>query len=143
MIYLPRSTWFSAVICETTYSKIECIQLSPCDCFKDMKRKLIEAYPQALSDKLSPQLMKMRLMHFNMKVLVTPLHEVVAGRILLHFPPVGFALVQYDPRKRGFFILFSLGLVPSLALRATFFSCLLYTSPSPRDRQKSRMPSSA
>ena len=23
------------------------------------------------------------------------------------------------------------------------FSCLLYTSPSPRDRQKSRMPSSA
>ena len=26
---------------------------------------------------------------------------------------------------------------------ATFYSCLLYTSPSPRDRQKSRMPSSA
>ena len=26
---------------------------------------------------------------------------------------------------------------------AQFFSCLLYTSPSPRDRQKSRMPSSA
>ena len=25
----------------------------------------------------------------------------------------------------------------------TFMSCLLYTSPSPRDRQKSRMPSSA
>ena len=25
----------------------------------------------------------------------------------------------------------------------TFISCLLYTSPSPRDRQKSRMPSSA
>ena len=30
-------------------------------------------------------------------------------------------------------------LVPSLAIGA----CLLYTSPSPRDRQKSRMPSSA
>ena len=26
---------------------------------------------------------------------------------------------------------------------ATFYTCLLYTSPSPRDRQKSRMPSSA
>ena len=26
---------------------------------------------------------------------------------------------------------------------ASFISCLLYTSPSPRDRQKSRMPSSA
>ena len=25
----------------------------------------------------------------------------------------------------------------------TYMSCLLYTSPSPRDRQKSRMPSSA
>ena len=30
--------------------------------------------------------------------------------------------------------------VPS---RASIFTCLLYTSPSPRDRQKSRMPSSA
>ena len=28
-------------------------------------------------------------------------------------------------------------------LAATYSSCLLYTSPSPRDRQKSRMPSSA
>ena len=27
--------------------------------------------------------------------------------------------------------------------RASFSLCLLYTSPSPRDRQKSRMPSSA
>ena len=27
--------------------------------------------------------------------------------------------------------------------KAVFFICLLYTSPSPRDRQKSRMPSSA
>ena len=28
-------------------------------------------------------------------------------------------------------------------LRSVFLDCLLYTSPSPRDRQKSRMPSSA
>ena len=28
-------------------------------------------------------------------------------------------------------------------LEALFYACLLYTSPSPRDRQKSRMPSSA
>ena len=27
--------------------------------------------------------------------------------------------------------------------REKFWDCLLYTSPSPRDRQKSRMPSSA
>ena len=30
-----------------------------------------------------------------------------------------------------------------LAVKGLLESCLLYTSPSPRDRQKSRMPSSA
>ena len=30
-----------------------------------------------------------------------------------------------------------------LVLDFAFYFCLLYTSPSPRDRQKSRMPSSA
>ena len=28
-------------------------------------------------------------------------------------------------------------------LHSKYYTCLLYTSPSPRDRQKSRMPSSA
>ena len=32
---------------------------------------------------------------------------------------------------------------PDLGLAKIYVSCLLYTSPSPRDRQKSRMPSSA
>ena len=32
---------------------------------------------------------------------------------------------------------------PAHGAVAQFFGCLLYTSPSPRDRQKSRMPSSA
>ena len=42
-----------------------------------------------------------------------------------------------------------MGFDPSLTMMITgfgtilFFFCLLYTSPSPRDRQKSRMPSSA
>ena len=31
----------------------------------------------------------------------------------------------------------------TVAARARLYACLLYTSPSPRDRQKSRMPSSA
>ena len=30
-----------------------------------------------------------------------------------------------------------------MAFIGLFYACLLYTSPSPRDRQKSRMPSSA
>ena len=33
--------------------------------------------------------------------------------------------------------------VKAIVGKATYPSCLLYTSPSPRDRQKSRMPSSA
>ena len=32
---------------------------------------------------------------------------------------------------------------PGIGLAAPQIGCLLYTSPSPRDRQKSRMPSSA
>ena len=34
-------------------------------------------------------------------------------------------------------------LAEALVNRGEFVTCLLYTSPSPRDRQKSRMPSSA
>ena len=34
-------------------------------------------------------------------------------------------------------------IVPAALGMALFMTCLLYTSPSPRDRQKSRMPSSA
>ena len=37
----------------------------------------------------------------------------------------------------------ALALTLALALCLGFITCLLYTSPSPRDRQKSRMPSSA
>ena len=36
-----------------------------------------------------------------------------------------------------------MGLLPTPHVRVEKGTCLLYTSPSPRDRQKSRMPSSA
>ena len=35
------------------------------------------------------------------------------------------------------------GGLPEVEFRKLYKTCLLYTSPSPRDRQKSRMPSSA
>ena len=35
------------------------------------------------------------------------------------------------------------GFLTMSLLSAMYYDCLLYTSPSPRDRQKSRMPSSA
>ena len=67
---------------------------------------------------------------------------VLAGRDLMGCAQTGtgktaaFALPMLDrltanaPRRKG-------------AIRALILTCLLYTSPSPRDRQKSRMPSSA
>ena len=73
-----------------------------------------------------------------------------AGKDGMKFFPFVFALF--------IFILFAnlLGMVPffftttshivvtlAMALMVFFLVCLLYTSPSPRDRQKSRMPSSA
>ena len=43
----------------------------------------------------------------------------------------------------GFMISYILFSLPVGRMVDKFNSCLLYTSPSPRDRQKSRMPSSA
>ena len=40
-------------------------------------------------------------------------------------------------------VLFGFGGADALTASDTLLTCLLYTSPSPRDRQKSRMPSSA
>ena len=49
--------------------------------------------------------------------------------------------------RGGLFVAGSLGYALSVknlyVMNVEFYTCLLYTSPSPRDRQKSRMPSSA
>ena len=44
-------------------------------------------------------------------------------------PPPDVTRMEYDMKDQ--------------LIRQTIMTCLLYTSPSPRDRQKSRMPSSA
>ena len=43
----------------------------------------------------------------------------------------------------GFAGLLDLGYIAFYAVGAYLYACLLYTSPSPRDRTRSRMPSSA
>ena len=48
------------------------------------------------------------------------------------------------PRKRHRFLVFTfMLLVVSPIVLIAYYFCLLYTSPSPRDRTRSRMPSSA
>ena len=59
--------------------------------------------------------------------------------------PVADLQYQFDARFMLSLIMATafLGGLDYAALEVGFFVCLLYTSPSPRDRQKSRMPSSA
>ena len=63
------------------------------------------------------------------------------------YHPVGLAMVVQGRDKMGIPLavngVFGNMGVACAALVTGFFICLLYTSPSPRDRQKSRMPSSA
>ena len=49
----------------------------------------------------------------------------------------------FPTKKQGFFMLTEFGEIWSTYFEMYLSRCLLYTSPSPRDRQKSRMPSSA
>ena len=56
-----------------------------------------------------------------------------------HVQPLREAIAAERPLE----IRLSQGGLPTIQLAITMRTCLLYTSPSPRDRQKSRMPSSA
>ena len=101
------------------------------------------------------------------RLVLAPLVFVLAVAAIVGLPVLALvALVASVPasrQRRGFrvlslavawLLLESVALVACLALwivsgfggrirTAPFQDCLLYTSPSPRDRQKSRMPSSA
>ena len=56
----------------------------------------------------------------------------------------GFDIEQQWDYENGFYLTSHLTRIPKmLAHYELYKSCLLYTSPSPRDREKSRMPSSA
>ena len=57
--------------------------------------------------------------------------------------PDGTAAIVKKLQKEFPVELFMLERKGKLGLGTAYITCLLYTSPSPRDRQKSRMPSSA
>ena len=67
----------------------------------------------------------------NIEQKVTIIGSGLMGHgIALKFAQHGFSVNVYDPNKEG-------------ETRKVDNTCLLYTSPSPRDRTRSRMPSSA
>ena len=53
----------------------------------------------------------------------------------------GYNLITFNDGKVTDFI--ELLFIPSFNFADSYITCLLYTSPSPRDRTRSRMPSSA
>ena len=69
--------------------------------------------------------------------MVIPLILIVGYVVIQGAPSLSWDFLTTNPRLGGI-----RGGIWS-ALVGTIYICLLYTSPSPRDRQKSRMPSSA
>ena len=63
--------------------------------------------------------------------------------IKLGFGDPNMEIKRDDPNRRKSFRARHNCDNPGPKWKARYWSCLLYTSPSPRDRQKSRMPSSA
>ena len=76
-----------------------------------------------------------------------PLYEAISGDeefiVLFIYEPLLINDVHYDKRHWRFIEQSLNDIEKKLSLHHKHLSCLLYTSPSPRDRQKSRMPSSA
>ena len=86
----------------------------------------------------APRIFKMTGLEENAALL----QSVGIGVTNLIFTFVGLWLIDRLGR-RTLLIIGSFGYIASLGLCAWAFSCLLYTSPSPRDQRGSRMPSSA
>ena len=59
------------------------------------------------------------------------------------FGSFGIKLLSSKDAKKAYVHVTAAGLRMKDSVMGTVTTCLLYTSPSPRDRQKSRMPSSA
>ena len=82
--------------------------------------------------------------YIGLKVEPRQAHETSVRRFDISYPTLDFTQRvkqwdQYDESAMGIVVRHIKGYVSRTHTR----SCLLYTSPSPRDRQKSRMPSSA
>ena len=80
---------------------------------------------------------------------LTTLGLLLLVRLGIYIPMPGIDRVAFKSfidqggQLIGFLDIFTGGGISTLGIFALGILCLLYTSPSPRDRQKSRMPSSA
>ena len=61
----------------------------------------------------------------------------------IHYPGSDKEFVEVYPLGSSAYVVFEKGMLLPDSFGYPTQTCLLYTSPSPRDRQKSRMPSSA
>ena len=118
-------------------------------CYVNLKTKTLETFPSVFSDTLDNKPMcaqEMQILCNQLAFFIPDFqHHTVAlrqltgkGRSFLWLPEHQF---EFDKLKN---ILSSDLIVWHFDhKRQVYCCCLLYTSPSPRDRQKSRMPSSA
>ena len=71
-------------------------------------------------------------------------YELIASYIISIAPPIVVAFCSYQAfLKKSSFLTLTIFLCLFLLTSKYSWSCLLYTSPSPRDVEESRMPSSA
>ena len=75
---------------------------------------------------------------------IDPLYGITLSAIIIIIYTIlgGLLAVAWTDLIQGVLMIGTLVVLPIVGL-FELLSCLLYTSPSPRDRQKSRMPSSA
>ena len=100
-------------------------------CFKDLKTKTLSAFPSVFSDTLDNKLMCAQRMKIYLKDNSVPYRVSAPRPIPLRFQePANLEIAKY----------IASGIIVPCNEPT---DCLLYTSPSPRDRQKARMPSSA
>ena len=73
---------------------------------------------------------------------IDPISGLASGGIDLAIPDIGGSITSALNFKNIQLNIFGCEFAPNVA-KSTIYTCLLYTSPSPRDQRGSRMPSSA
>ena len=97
---------------------------------------------------LTPPITIKLALFFSLLILLYPLAKrfVRAPQIVLGITFGSGSIISYSLQSDSFsisLVVLYIGLIAWIVSFDTIYACLLYTSPSPRDRTRSRMPSSA